>query len=356
MIANGRPRVAVAGGGPGGCAAALALAEAGIDVIVFERGAPGKDKACGDAFLPDAVARLAGLGVESASFAESGGRRFSTIDLWGDGGAVWAISLGAAEGWIAPRAAIDQALRNRVVRRAALRYETTVTRVARARRGRWLLTTRSAAGDAAIEVDGVVLATGASNGLAKHWGIEGEPLRGASISAYAGEACLDAPRFEFLADELPGYGWRFPLADGRMNAGYCAVMSPASGLRAATERYLRRSGANAHGPLRGGSGPMWSGRGTCWHHDAGLTSCGDAAGLVDPVTGEGISAALESGTAAGRALAEFLIGGSDTTPLARYSAWLGATFLERYRPTAVRRVWANLCRSPGNEAGGATSR
>ncbi len=347
---SARPRVAVVGGGPAGCAAALSLIEAGVeDVVVFERGAQGKDKACGDAFLPEAVGFLSNAGIEVASCARTGGgRRFSTIDLWDDRGAVWEISLGPAEGWIMPRATVDQALRDIVARVSDLRYDTRVVGVEQASGRSWLLATCSADRERVIEVDAVVLATGASNLLSQRWGIDGQAVVGASMSAYVEGVCVDAPRFQFLPGELPGYGWVFPLAGGRANIGYCAMTTPRA-LRAATERYLGRWESTARGLLRGGSGPMWSGRGQRWHHDAGLATCGDAASLVDPITGEGITAALESGTAAGRALAEYLFTGRDSTALIRYSAWLTTTYRERYRPTAGRRVWANLCQAANGQ-------
>ena len=56
-------RVVVIGAGPAGCAAALTLAQNGILPLLVEKGLPGKDKACGDAWVPSAVEELRSFGI-----------------------------------------------------------------------------------------------------------------------------------------------------------------------------------------------------------------------------------------------------------------------------------------------------
>jgi flavin-dependent dehydrogenase len=58
--------LAVVGGGPAGLAAAIAARQRGLRVVVVECGEAGRDKACGEGILPDGVAALAELGVDSA--------------------------------------------------------------------------------------------------------------------------------------------------------------------------------------------------------------------------------------------------------------------------------------------------
>ena len=68
------------------------------------------------------------------------------------------------------------------------------------------------------------------------------------------------------------------------------------------EKFLEEHHANPLGKWRGGWGPLWSGLGQYWNHTSGVVSCGDAAGLIHPNTGEGMTAALRSGEQAGRGL------------------------------------------------------
>ena len=55
----------VIGGGPAGAAAAIRAARLGIKVTVFEKGAFGRDKVCGDGLTPRAVGAPARIGSES---------------------------------------------------------------------------------------------------------------------------------------------------------------------------------------------------------------------------------------------------------------------------------------------------
>lgn len=56
--------VCIAGGGPAGLAAALALCRRGLAVTVVDCATPPIDKACGEGLMPDSLAALQRLGVE----------------------------------------------------------------------------------------------------------------------------------------------------------------------------------------------------------------------------------------------------------------------------------------------------
>src|SRR5450755_946502 len=56
--------VFVVGGGPAGLAAALAVRQQGLSVVVADRAQPPIDKACGEGLLPDGIAALRRIGVE----------------------------------------------------------------------------------------------------------------------------------------------------------------------------------------------------------------------------------------------------------------------------------------------------
>ena len=55
--------IGIVGAGPAGTAAAIALTRAGHRVTIFEKARPPRDKACGDALIPDAVRCLERLDV-----------------------------------------------------------------------------------------------------------------------------------------------------------------------------------------------------------------------------------------------------------------------------------------------------
>ncbi len=112
--------------------------------------------------------------------------------------------------------------------------------------------------------------------------------------------------FDF-GDVGGGYGWAFPKAD-HVNVGIGGWRSSGPQLRTMLAEQVRRYGLDpdtAWGvrghylPVRRGRSPVWKGR---------VMLVGDAAGLVDPLTGEGIYGAIYSGRAAAVA-AELLISG-----------------------------------------------
>ena len=113
------------------------------------------------------------------------------------------------------------------------------------------------------------------------------------------EACLT------LKDEhgtsVPGYGWMFPAGDGTVNIGVGALSTMKNFKKLNLNKLLEpRTGAwsSRHGSI----GPNLE-RPRAWRlpmsaqkrHGPGWVAIGDAAGLVNPMNGEGIDYGLESG-------------------------------------------------------------
>jgi flavin-dependent dehydrogenase len=128
----------------------------------------------------------------------------------------------------------------------------------------------------------------------------------------------------FERDLLPGYAWVFPLPDGGANVGYGVLRADGrSGrdLKALWPELLARPAlreilgarARATEPVRAWPIP------TRYDPDR-LTNgrvlfVGDAAGVVDPLTGEGIAQALETGILAAKSVAA---GGDPGVVASRY--------------------------------------
>jgi flavin-dependent dehydrogenase len=159
----------------------------------------------------------------------------------------------------------------------------------------------------AIQARVAVLATGAATGLLNRSGIlRHQPKVMLAARAYfedvaAGEA--DNFQLRFDGVPLPGYGWVFPVGKGVANVGVGFL--PRRRRRVAREvfdDFVRRapiSGRQA-GPVRGFpirvdflNSPTYGER---------VLLVGEAAGLVNPLTGEGIDYALESGLIAAQHL------------------------------------------------------
>src|SRR5271163_1500343 len=66
----------IVGGGPAGLAAAIALRQKGLDVVVADALRPPIDKACGEGLMPDARKDLAALGIPAPGGAAFEGIAF----------------------------------------------------------------------------------------------------------------------------------------------------------------------------------------------------------------------------------------------------------------------------------------
>ena len=332
------PRVVVIGAGPAGCAAALCLARKDVFPLLVEKGAQGKDKACGDAWVPSAADELRSLDIGERELGSSW-RPFSYMDGYYAERSVWSYDLAPFEGVIAPRAAVDQLLRDRVSAAGC-----SIWHGARATHLRVLgrqieLAIRRGDDTQTLAASAVILASGSGCHIAREAGLDGDPELGASVSAYLPiDGNLDFPTFLF-GEPSPGYAWVFPLGPRGSNVGVCAVSRPsASAIRARMKALIAHFGVTDAVHVRGGLGALWSGKGTAWSHEAGVVSCGDAAGLVDPVSGEGLTAALVSGNRAGAAIASFLSG--DLGALVEYGQWVRDWGRAAYAPSIDRRILA----------------
>ncbi len=320
----------VIGAGPAGAAAAITAARAGASVMVYDRAPYGRDKVCGDGLTPRAVGALNDLGIDLADahhidgLRMIAGRRVREL-AWPSGsrfpdhGAVW------------PRRRLDAALMDAAAEAGAkVTWETEA--LPRIEDGRVVGVT---ADDKEVDAGLVVVATGAPGQVARMLGcerVEGEPF-GLAIRTYAEsprhadrhlEACLTLTDPDGTA--VPGYGWMFPAGDGTVNIGVGALSTmknfKALNLNTLLESYRSlvaddwELGPNLERP-RAWRLPMSTQR----RHGPGWVAVGDAAGLVNPMNGEGIDYGLESGM-----LAASLFVDDPATAPERYDRLVGDRF------------------------------
>lgn len=243
-------------------------------------------------------------------------------------------------GWCA---ALDRLVRETALPTRYIHYGTQATAITPSPDGP-VVTVRTGDNTDSLTASAVILATGATTGLARAFGIDGAPDGAISVTAYAHGPNEPHLVFDLSPKARPGYRWRFPAAGGGLNLGIC-LMQHGQGLipPAARAALLSDYSATQADPWRGGIGWLWSGRGHRWHHPAGILSTGDAAGLVDPITGEGIGPALTSGRMAGEALIAYLKDPDrPVDALATYSRKLQAHFAAIYAPSALRSTWSAL--------------
>jgi menaquinone-9 beta-reductase len=313
-VAADRVDVAVIGAGPAGSVAALVLARAGARVALVDKAAFPRDKACGDLVGPRGLQVLDDLGVRLA-----GTERVGDMRVVGPTGRSVRLPCRPGltypgHGVALPRLAFDEAIR------AAALDAGCVSRTARA--GSPIVDGGGLAGfelsdGSRLRADAVIGADGATSRVASAAGLADERrvLWGFALRAYV-DAHVDLPTI-VLWDEarwrgFPGYGWLFPGPGGRANLG---VGVGVLGERAAAGHaarslggfvgVLHRFGLLGQGvrlpPGRLGGWLKMGMVGTIPARGRVLLA-GDAAGLVNPLQGEGISEALASGRAAAEAV------------------------------------------------------
>ena len=308
----------IVGAGPAGSTAALCLARAGARVALVDRRAFPRDKACGDLVGPRGVRLLDELGVLPAVLA-AGARRVGDMIVVGPSGR--RVLLPAMPGRDYPgygiavsRLALDAALFQAAVAAGAVPVRDLVLGLTGDP------TTPSgvrlaAGGDLAAAV--VVGADGATSRVAELAGLVDarRVLWGFALRTYR-DVTVELPHILLWEPRpwrlFPGYGWIFPTADGRANIGLgLGVAADRSRARQAGERFdeflvhlqhlgLLPATQPAAGPRLGGWLKMGAvatvpARGT-------VLLAGDAAGLINPLQGEGIAPAIASGHAAATAI------------------------------------------------------
>jgi menaquinone-9 beta-reductase len=306
--------VAVIGAGPAGSVAALVLARAGARVALVDKASFPRDKACGDLVGPRGVQVLDDLGVRLPEAERVGDMRVvgptgRSVRLPCRPGRTY-----PGHGVALPRLALDQTLRT-----AAL-DAGSVARTARAatpilddgQLGGFELSDGSR-----LHADVVIGADGATSRVAAAAGLidERRVLWGFALRSYI-DAPVDLPTIVLWEEArwrgFPGYGWVFPGPGAQANLG---VGVGVLGDRAAAGHAARSLGAfvgvlNRFGlfdhaarlPAARLGGWLKMGMVGTTPARGRVLLAGDAAGLVNPLQGEGISEALASGRAAAEAV------------------------------------------------------
>jgi geranylgeranyl reductase family protein len=286
--------VVVVGAGPAGaaCAAAARRGRPDARVLLLDRADFPRDKVCGDGIAPEAFDVLADLGIDTRALTE-GYPPVPRLRVRSPGG-VEGERTTRRPSFVVPREIFDGRLlaaalatgaefRRHAVRRLDVRPD-------------------------AVEIDGlfradvVVGADGAESVVRRAVGTR--PNRpdqlAVAIRGYAPELPGQAGALVLATTEQrwPAYAWSFPLGDGRANVGYGELVSAGPSRAELLGGLQRLLPGVAPGGLRAHRLPLSTGRRR--QPDGRVLLAGDAASLINPLTGEGIFYAVLSGVLAAR--------------------------------------------------------
>jgi geranylgeranyl reductase family protein len=310
----GQVDVLVVGAGPAGVAAGIEARRLGLDALVVDKAGFPRDKTCGDGLTTGALRLLDELGLDVRTLPSYA--PVTDTVLVSPAGREVVVSLpnhGAYAG-VVPRIELDAAL------------------VALARDRGVELREHAAVNDLVDDGDAYVATLADGTTVRTRWIVAADghysPVRHLLTDAPAELGTWHAFRQYFTGvddrrlwvlfeeDFLPGYAWMFPVGGGRANLGFGVLRggrddAPSGKALAARWRTLtdRPSVRRALGPDARPDGAMRAWPIPAAYDRARLAHgrtlfAGDAANVVDPMTGEGIAQAIETGALAVRAIAE----------------------------------------------------
>jgi len=305
--------VVIIGAGPAGTAAAIPLAEAGLNVTVIDKARFPRDKFCGDGLTSGCLRIFEELGLDPANVPSW--KSVDDIYIQSPSGrrAYFPMPTGRGQfAAVATREDLDAALVDLARSKGATILEGhEVTDI--------VLTEQNATvfahGLDPIVCSFVIGADGMWSNTRKILGL-GEPKYRGEWHAFRQYWKNVSPRATqelhvwFEPDVLPGYVWCFPLADGRANVGFGVHRSThAVGdmnrywpqiLERPHIREILGPDAEPDGPHRAWPIPARLGNLALTAHRTLFV--GDAAAACDPMTGEGIAQALETGIEAAKSI------------------------------------------------------
>jgi menaquinone-9 beta-reductase len=289
----------IVGAGPAGASAALgALAvDPSLSVLMVDRHDFPRDKSCGDGIAPHVLDLLAEVGVTGIVDDWTPVRRFALTR--GDVGVDRSM---ARPTWVVPRTVFDQ----RLVEAAQAAGAELIQRRVRGIE----IQRRSVVVDGELDARFVVGADGAHSVVRRDLGMKAGPVA-LAIRGYVPTppARATSQVIAYGPGRQPSYAWSFDRGDGWSNVGYGEQLT-ADRPRPTREDLLAHLEELLPGATEGGK--SWWGHhlplsGWSWRPPAGpVMLAGDSAGLINPMTGEGIYYAVATGLLAGRAVADAL--------------------------------------------------
>ncbi|NNN00609.1 MAG: geranylgeranyl reductase family protein [Acidimicrobiaceae bacterium] len=364
--------VVIVGGGPSGSACAYWLAQAGWSVCLIEKKEFPREKTCGDGLTPRSVHQIIQMGLEPVVAANA--HRYNGLRSFGFGASLemkwpdhpvfpnygYTITRFNLDGLVAQHAQSHGATLLNGVEAVSL-LEASESTSAQLRGAAGVVVKEKSSGVVA-EIRGryLVVGDGQNSRLGRELGTArnrswpmGMALRGYYTSDRHDEAWIDS-HLDIRDPHgavVPGYGWIFPLGDGRVNVGV-GLLSTGGAWKGVNTTKLQEyfvaqtadawglNDSTSCGPPTGGRLPMGLAIGP--RVGTNTMTIGDAAGTVNPFNGEGIAYGYETGRLAAGVLSEALLA-NDQRALVMYDELLEQAYGDYFQ---VARAFVRIISEP----------
>tara|TARA_Y100000817_G_scaffold80839_1_gene62299 strand:+ start:2742 stop:3956 length:1215 start_codon:yes stop_codon:yes gene_type:complete len=304
--------VIIVGAGPAGSTAALYAHRLGLNCILLDKAVFPRDKICGDALsgksvrlmrelnLLEGVEKLEGSEINRITFGSPSHSQFD-VHLKGNKNNDF-----ITKGYVVPRKIFDNFLFKKADELTETRQGFTVNDI--------IYENDNISGVKGTNIEGkeeilnapiIMGCDGANSIIARKLGLYEMDMENTAVAIrcyYEGvEGLSNQIELHYVSEVKPGYFWLFPAGNGKANIGIGLSKNDAKKedrtLRQIMDEivqsdYFRSRFGNAR-PLEKPVG--WNlplGRIQRKNHGNGFMLLGDAAGLVDPFTGEGIGNAM----------------------------------------------------------------
>ncbi|MES2704571.1 MAG: geranylgeranyl reductase family protein [Bacteroidota bacterium] len=299
--------ILIVGAGPAGCACALALKDSGLRVAIVDKTTFPRDKVCGDAIPGRAIKTLRKIDKAFANefeqFDHKCETRYTTL---------FYKQKQLTFKWVQPAYTCARVSFDNFLFELVRKHTSTA------------ILTNTAPGSIAVAEDGIAVHTserilkaqlivgadGAHSAVAKQLApraLDRKHHAGSVRAYYSDIAGLSADTTEIYFEQrfLPSYLWVFPLPGGRANVGFGMLSSEIAkrrvNIKTAFYDFIAQmpelnekfKAAEQVSSLDGFGLPLGSNIGTLSGERFML--CGDAASLIDPISGDGIGNAMLSG-------------------------------------------------------------
>ncbi|KJF16199.1 geranylgeranyl reductase family protein [Acidithrix ferrooxidans] len=362
---NNQCDVLIIGAGPSGASAAYWLSKYGVSVVVLEKKTFPREKTCGDGLTPRSVFQLEAMGM--GDFLETTHRYdgLRAVALKKEMELSWPDHPDLPSyGYVVTRFRLDEAVaKNAENAGATILQGHEAVSIERDPNGKVTAVEaydKASSTTVSFHPKYLLVGDGSNSRIGRLLGAKrdrslpmGLALRGYFSSPLSGDPFIES-HLDIRTKEgeiLPGYGWIFPLGDGRVNVGIGLLstlgkwkdVNTTKVMEAFVENAPKRWGLSLDDPIYVGTGgklPM--GLSVSPRVGSNFILIGDASGTINPMNGEGIAYGYETGRLAAGVIFDAL-SLDDPSILSRYERSLESIYGNYYR---VARAFVGLIGHP----------